>query len=82
MTEDCKDFISKLLEKNPVDRLGAKNDVQDLLQHPWFSDLDVKKMENREYEHKFVPEISDNILDTQNFDPDIDKNEIRFSTIP
>jgi serine/threonine protein kinase len=27
MTEDCKDFISKLLEKNPVNRLGAKNDV-------------------------------------------------------
>ena len=39
-------------------------------------------MENREYEHKFVPQISDNILDDQNFDPDVDKNEIKFSMIP
>ena len=39
-------------------------------------------MENREYVHEFVPKISDNILDDQNFDPDIDKNEIRFSVLP
>jgi hypothetical protein len=39
-------------------------------------------MENREYVHEFVPVISDNILDDQNFDPDIDKTEIRFSVLP
>lgn len=27
MTEECKDFIRKLLAKKPEDRLGSKNDI-------------------------------------------------------
>ena len=35
MTNECKDFIWKLLDKNPATRLGAENGVYDILNHPW-----------------------------------------------
>jgi serum/glucocorticoid-regulated kinase 2 len=40
MTADCKDFLSKILIKDPKERLGSKNGVQEILEHPWFKDLD------------------------------------------
>ena len=33
VTKEAKDFISKLLVKDPIDRLNAEQ----ALQHPWFS---------------------------------------------
>ena len=37
MSDECKDFIAKLLDKNPNSRLGSHGDVDELLAHPWFS---------------------------------------------
>lgn len=48
-TEDEKDIITKLLNKNPDERLGAKS-IEEIKQHPWFSDIDWNNVEN-------VPEI-------------------------
>jgi hypothetical protein len=28
-----------MLVRGPANRLGSKNDVDDVLSHPWFSDL-------------------------------------------
>lgn len=36
ISEDCKDFIRKCLEKNPNKRLGNLKDDKDILSHPWF----------------------------------------------
>jgi serine/threonine protein kinase len=47
MSAECKDFLSKILNKDPKERLGAKNGVQEILEHPWFKDLDPQKMENK-----------------------------------
>jgi len=35
------DLITRLLDKNPATRLGAANDYQDILNHSWFSDIDM-----------------------------------------
>jgi serine/threonine protein kinase len=40
MSEECKDFIGKCLEKNPKDRLGSKAGVEEILTHPWFASID------------------------------------------
>ena len=41
MSDQCKDFISKCLAKNPAERLGSTGDIEEIMSHPWFSDIDV-----------------------------------------
>jgi serum/glucocorticoid-regulated kinase 2 len=36
MSDDCKDFITKMTQKDFKKRLGHKNDVEDVISHPWF----------------------------------------------
>jgi serum/glucocorticoid-regulated kinase 2 len=35
MSEACKDFITKLLQKDPTKRLGSQGGLQEILSHPW-----------------------------------------------
>jgi len=42
VSEEAKDLISKLLEKDRKIRLGAKKDVEEILAHPFFNGLDLK----------------------------------------
>lgn len=39
LSPKCKDFLSGLLEKDPRDRLGAKNGMSEIVNHPWIRDL-------------------------------------------
>ena len=43
-SKEAKDFITKLLNRNPPDRLGSKNDMEDILSHPWLKEYNVDKM--------------------------------------
>ena len=38
----CKDFLRKLLDRNPSTRLGA-NGIEEIQQHPFFDGLDWDK---------------------------------------
>lgn len=57
MSEEVKDLITQLLVKDPKDRLGTNGDVDEILAHPWFGDMDVEKLLKKEIEPEFVPEI-------------------------
>jgi len=35
-TAEAKDFITRILCKNPKQRLGSQSDVEEILAHPWF----------------------------------------------
>jgi len=37
--------VEQLLNKNHSKRLGTKNDVHEVLAHPWFADIDLKAIE-------------------------------------
>ena len=39
MSDDCKDFISKLLDKSDKTRLGV-NGLNEVLDHPWLASVD------------------------------------------
>lgn len=43
LTEETKDLISRLLVKEPSQRLGA-NSISELMNHPFFSDLDFNNL--------------------------------------
>ena len=69
MTTECKDFIAKCLKKNPADRLGSKNGLDDIIGHPWFKGLDKDKMLKKEIvmPDSYKPQLSDDALDLRYF---------------
>ena len=60
LSDDFKDIIRKLLDKDINKRLGSKNGVHEILSHPWFKDVDIKGIENQSVEPPLKPEPQDN----------------------
>ena len=65
---EAKDILTKLLEKEPLQRLGSlSRGEQDILEHAWFSGLDIGAMRRRQVKAPWVPVVQDH-LDTSCFD--------------
>ncbi|KAJ3548626.1 hypothetical protein NM208_g912 [Fusarium decemcellulare] len=64
----AKDLLTKLLNRNPADRLGA-NSAAKIKAHPFFHAIDWKKLLQRKYEPAFKLNVV-NALDTANFAPE------------
>ncbi|KAI1087574.1 Pkinase-domain-containing protein [Rostrohypoxylon terebratum] len=64
----AKDLLSKLLNRNPEERLGAAGSAE-IKAHPFFHAIDWRKLLQRKYEPTFKPSVAD-ALDTKNFDPE------------
>ena len=50
LSQDCMDFIKRMLDKNPETRLGGINGSDEVLDHPWLSVLDVEEILNKKIE--------------------------------
>lgn len=62
------DIIRKLLVKDPTRRLGSlARGEDDILDHPWFSDLDLQLLRRRQLPAPWLPDVRDP-LDTSCFD--------------
>jgi len=44
ISEQAKDFINALLCKNAEDRLGSKNDIREVLSHPFLEGIDLSNL--------------------------------------
>ena len=82
MSDECKDFISKLLEKEPVNRLGTRESINEVLGHPFFKDLNIDDLLAKRIEAPFKPKLSADILDVSNFDSQFTSEEAINSVIP
>eukprot|EP01084_Bolivina_argentea_P236805 398133_1 len=72
--ENIKDFINKLLEKNPNKRLGnGINGSKDVKKHEFFQDIDFNKLQQRMIASPFIPKLK-SLMDTSNFDQFYDDN--------
>ena len=40
MSDECKDFISRCIERDVDKRIGSQNGLNEILEHPWFKDID------------------------------------------
>ena len=58
ISADAKDFILKLLVRDPKKRLGTDKDFDDIKVHPWFKDLDWDALYNKKIEPPFKPKVS------------------------
>ena len=70
VSDQAKDIISKMLDKDRTKRLGNKNDLDDILGHPWFADLDIKKLLEKKIEPPYVPKVT-SPTDIKNFDASV-----------
>jgi len=70
VSEEARDLISKMLEKDRKKRLGCETDVQEILAHPWFADLDMEKLLDRKLEAPHIPKVV-NPTDLANFDEEV-----------
>lgn len=70
-SDEVQDVICKLLSKKRNKRLGAIDDVDEILAHPWFSDLNVDDILAKKVKPPFVPEFED-MLDTKYFNVKMD----------
>lgn len=81
VSDEAKDLILRLLDKNKKTRLGV-NGVDEILQHPWFAVLDKKQLLAKEITPPYKPEVKD---DLAYFDQKLvnqSDNEIMESVVP
>lgn len=69
LSTEGRNFVKGLLNRNPKHRLGAKNDAQELIEHPFFSDIDWVALEHKNLVPPFKPKLKSG-EDTSNFDPE------------
>ena len=83
MSEECKDFISKLLDKNANSRLGTKSGLNEILAHPWLKDYyDKENIMEKTIEAPMQPKLSSDPLDVSQFDTVFTSEEAMVSIIP
>ena len=81
LSEEAKDVIRKLLEKNPKNRLGSKEGIEEIKKHPFFASIDFKAVEEKKLQAPFIPEL-ENDTDVQYFDEEFTNEEVGMSYIP
>ena len=55
VSEQCKDFIARLLVKNPKSRLGAVADSLEIISHPWLENFPFQKLIEKKLKPPYDP---------------------------
>mmetsp|Transcript_2959 Transcript_2959/g.5661 ORF Transcript_2959/g.5661 Transcript_2959/m.5661 type:complete len:532 (-) Transcript_2959:308-1903(-) len=55
VSDAAKDLITKLLCRDPAARLGSMDDVEELISHPFFEEIDWVALARNEVQPPFVP---------------------------
>ena len=81
LSNEAKDIIQKLLEKNPKKRLGAQKGLEEIKNHPFFAKINFNDVEQKKLKAPFIPEIESD-KDVSNFDEEFTSEEVGMSYIP
>lgn len=71
--EQAKDLVHQLLQRDTVNRLGCrKKGPREIVEHPWFTSLDWKRLMKKELPAPWVPtlESEDDVQHFEEFDDD------------
>jgi protein-serine/threonine kinase len=70
LTPDARDLCTRLLIKNPAERLGGgETDAEEIKCHPWFECIDWKKIESKVLAPPYKPQL-DHSDDVKHFPPE------------
>ena len=59
MSDNLKDIITKLLDKDVEKRLGSQNDADEIVNHPWFADMDWEGLMSKTLKSPFEPDLDE-----------------------
>ena len=79
VSDEAKNIITKLLEKNPNTRLGKKG-LKEIKVHPFFGNLSFDMIINKKLKSPFKP-ILDNDNLSNNFDEEYTSMDIKESPV-
>lgn len=82
MSEECKDFITKLLDKSANTRLGTVGGIEAVLAHPWLDQIDAERIIEKTIEAPTKPQLSADPLDVSQFDTVFTGEAAEISMIP
>lgn len=82
MSDEAKDIILQLLEKDPKKRLGYSKGIEEIIKHEWFQDIDIDKLLNKELKAPFIPKLSEDLTDVSCFDKEFTSTSLEESFIP
>ena len=66
-------LVRGLLQRNPADRLGSKNDAEDLKCLPFFDAIDWVALEDKKLDPPFNPCRAADVIKTSNFEKEFTK---------
>ncbi|XP_071960952.1 protein kinase C delta type-like [Antedon mediterranea] len=75
LSEDALKCISKLLDRDPTQRLGIKEPIRN---HVFFRSMDFGRLEKREIPPPFKPKIK-SASDASNFDPEFTMEKVQLT---
>lgn len=58
LSDECKDFVQRLLDKEPSTRLGTKGGVEEIFAHPWMN-IDIDSIRNKTMEAPMKPDLEE-----------------------
>ena len=56
-SDEFVDIVLKLLEKDKKTRLGVENDIDEILEHPYFKTIDLDALLKKEIKPPYLPEF-------------------------
>ena len=70
-----------MLDKNRHTRLGHNNDMDEILTHPFFADLNIEQLLAKQIQAPFVPTVR-NERDLRHFDQEVTGQGLAESILP
>ena len=58
-SNETADFINRLIQRKPKNRLG-KDNINEVIGHPWFDAFDWENVEKKKFKAPYIPKLGDN----------------------
>ncbi|KAI9472278.1 MAG: protein kinase A catalytic subunit [Benjaminiella poitrasii] len=63
ISEEAKDFVTRLLERDPTKRLGSQGDVAEVKTHAFFKDVNWDVVYKKQMQLPFAPEVEEQLTE-------------------
>ena len=81
LSEEAIDLLSKLLKKDPAERLGTIEGIGILKSHPFLSNMDFEALFEKRYFPPFIPDQKEFYFDTEYLETQIKENPSNYFPI-
>ena len=70
------------MTKDKTKRLGYENDGDEILEHPFFADIDFEKLMGEELVAPYKPDLQEGTLDVKFFNAKTDEKDLTETFVP